>query len=260
MAANLEQLPNPFQGEPPDREKWVLGQELWFNPERLRKNIGAPERCWPVWLKDLSLAGSRHPRWPCIRREDLFAHCGQANTPDLTLQAYVAIVAWGAGSSARSQSRALKPLREAHAKGQLPTAGEDMLGAVDAARAGSPVDAYKALHGTDGNGGDRRVAFLGPAYGTKLLYFCAYNICEAAGQQPPLIFDSNVAQAVRWLTNLDWNSGNWSADTYRTYLDLASSWAQQWRTTPDVVERVLFDVGRSQKLAVTSLSAWTCRR
>jgi hypothetical protein len=85
--------------------------------------------------------------------------------------------------------------------------------------------------------GRLRIDWLGPAYGTKLLYFAAYDARTAAGRTPPLILDSNVAQAINWLTGTDWPSGDWPPATYAAYLELAYSWAEHWDTTPDVIER-----------------------
>ena len=57
-----------------------------------------------------------------------------------------------------------------------------------------------------------------------------------------------------WLTKDEWPKDGWTADEYRAYLELAVHWATLWQVEPDVVERVLFAVGRSEALAVNSLT------
>jgi hypothetical protein len=46
----------------------------------------------------------------------------------------------------------------------------------------------------------------------------------------------------------------WTTDQYEEYLHVAAAWAKQWKTEADVVERVLFAIGRSgSEIAIRSL-------
>lgn len=258
-------MPLPFRGAPPDRNDTVLRHGFAYDPDGIRADTPEASRCWPNVLDLLPLAQRQdHPTWRRITRGDLFTLCRAADSAVKAVQAYVAVGAWGTGSRVLSRRRALKPLKELSKTGELDQVGHSLVRAVELAVTQSPEAAYLALHGprnrrtassatTDGSGG-LRVGGLGPAYGTKFLYFAAYDACVAEGQRPPLILDSNVAQAVSWLTGTQWPSGNWLPDTYAAYLDLACSWAKQWGTEPDVIERVLFAVGQSDYLAVKSLA------
>jgi hypothetical protein len=137
------------------------------------------------------------------------------------------------------------------------TLGKKLADAVAIAKTQSPVDAYAALYGTGPGEGTLRIDQLGPSYGTKVLYFAAYDQLQGAGEVPPLILDSNVATALHWLGCANWPSpgwDNWSTTQYADYLDIAASWARQWNTQPDVIERVLFDIGKSQRLAIQALT------
>jgi hypothetical protein len=87
-------------------------------------------------------------------------------------------------------------------------------------------------------GGESNVTWLGPAFFTKLLYFAGFD--RTPGPQP-LILDRFVAKTLGWRTT------GWTATDYGTYLDAATSWAGEYATTPDVVERTLFEIGKRRR-------------
>jgi hypothetical protein len=94
----------------------------------------------------------------------------------------------------------------------------------------SALDAYSLL------GGACRLRGLGPAFGTKYLYFCA----QPATGPRALILDRLVA---RWLARnagVSLNPGFWSSKTYGRYLELLGSWAEALGSTPDEVEMCIF--------------------
>ena len=54
-----------------------------------------------------------------------------------------------------------------------------------------------------------------------------------------------VVAGLNDFAELGWASDwQWSAAQYGQYLDLAASSAQEWNTTPDVIERALFERGK----------------
>jgi hypothetical protein len=115
------------------------------------------------------------------------------------------------------------------------------MAAIAAMRVDGPVSGYRALYA----GGAHRLIGLGPGFFTKVLYFAGWN--RAAGDRQPLILDRNVVIALNEQADLGWElNGQWSGDQYAKYLNLAHEWAARWGkgTTPDVVERVLFEHGR----------------
>jgi hypothetical protein len=99
-------------------------------------------------------------------------------------------------------------------------------------------------------GEDCRLRWLGPAFGTKYLYFCPQGPTPAA-----LILDRLVAQ---WLTrNLHRTirSGPWSPSTYHRYLDLLGSWAAAFGVAADAIERCIFQAQSDQ-----TRNQWAPRR
>lgn len=246
--------PLPFRGERPDRQSAVLGQSSRYDPVGWREAAPEAEGLWPDLLDTLptSVRSTKDRPLRLVSRSDVFSLAATASTPWSILSAYLAVAAWGAGMSARGRARSLRSLTATSARGELEAAGRKVVEAVELARSGSVVAAYAALHGRRPSEGQLRVTHLGPAYGTKVLYFAAYE--HRGSGLPPLILDSRVATALGWLTKDEWPTDGWTADEYRAYLELAVHWAALWAVEPDVVERVLFAVGRSEALAVNSLT------
>jgi hypothetical protein len=240
-------LPLPFRGTPPDRQSSVLDQTSRFPPANWKADTPHPAKCWPSVLETLPLSvrstATRILR--LISRDDIFSLTAKLTTPTETLQSFVATAVWGVGMRAQSRERVLRVLAEAPAPTQLNTVGQKILDAVTVARTTSPVAAYAALHSKNPQEAALNVKFLGPSYGTKILYFAAYH--QFGGDLPPLILDRWVATALNWLRGTAWGTeqGGWTPDQYAEYLEVAASWAHAWGTEPDVVERVLFAIGQS---------------
>jgi hypothetical protein len=114
--------------------------------------------------------------------------------------------------------------------------------AAECARQGDVRGAYESLirRGT--------VPYLGPAFFTKFLYF-------ASNQDDPrcLILDARVARS---LYRMGWSmaptypsrsfSFNWYTDTYVSYCELLTRWADAAKTRPDLFERRLFEEGKGE--------------
>ncbi|TQL58951.1 hypothetical protein FB474_0294 [Oryzihumus leptocrescens] len=228
--------PLPFRGTPPNRDRHVLQQGFWFKAHRWSSRLDPA--AWPPELDACPESIDR--RW--IDRRALFAIADRAGDPVGAIHTLVATSIWGTSTSARGRARRLRVF---HA--DLAAVGDSVAHAVNVMLQDGPVAAYRTLH-------DRgpSVKHLGPAFGTKVLYFAGYN--HTTEHPRPLILDRYVALALNQLCGWSWPDAGWTADQYATYLDLAERWAAAWDTEADVIELVLFNVGKSDKLAIAALS------
>lgn len=237
--------PLPFRGTPPARQTAVLDHSSRYDPAVWQAAVPQPALCWSEVLNTLTVSIRSTPTRTLrlVSRADLFSLAARAGDVQGALRAFVSAAAWGVGMSARYRERCLKVLKNPALNGQLNGVGRKLADAVVLARGESPVAAYAALHGTNRGEGALSIEYLGPAYGTKVLYFAAYS--EHAGKVAPLILDRRVATALNWIRHTAWPMTGWTTDQYEEYLHVAAAWAKQWGTEADVVERVLFAIGRS---------------
>ena len=238
----------------PNRTAVILQHGFEFDPSAWQGELAEFSRSWPPALDRLGPSPTPDRERQGLRlitRADVFALVESADSPEAALKGYVATMVWGCGMRARPRRRCLNALGGRGAA-QLPDrVGEKLIDALDIARKTSPIDAFDALHGEKAKIDGTSIHGLGPAYGTKLLYFGAYS--SHAGPLRPLIMDSNVVKALNWIRETSWDDYTWDTGQYREYLELADEWARRWNTEPDVIERVLFEVGQSRKLAIESL-------
>lgn len=214
----------------------MLAQPVNFDPARWKERQPDPSM-WPTELD----ACPQGRRWPYVDRRTVFDIASDADRPRGAIQTYVASAVWGTGTRARGVARRLRPLHQDRA-------AEVLADAARLARREGTLRAFERLHG-DGNA----VKGLGPSFGTKFLYFAGYGHATAPGPRP-LILDQYVAAALRRLDALDLPSGGWSPTQYESYLAVAHAWADAWATDPDVVERVLFAIGKTEPLVVDVLA------
>jgi len=171
-----------------------------------------------------------------LTRGGLFALGSAVETVDDLLSFLWHVLAWGSGTSRRSNRRRIENCR---------TDAALLRRAFDAVRAGDPEEAY----GTLIRRGGAMIPQFGPAFFTKFLYFAS----EGAALRC-LILDARVA---RGLYKAGWNmaptyptktfSYNWHTATYVSYCELLERWAGQSgaEVTPDMFERALFEAGRA---------------
>ncbi|WP_422733381.1 hypothetical protein ACN26Y_21455 [Micromonospora sp. WMMD558] len=226
MSSPASSHPLPFRGLPPDRLRWVERQTTEFDPQLWQDALSADSRWWP---RELEEAGST------IDRTLVHVIGRRATEPVAAAHTFVAATVWGSGN------RRIR-LRTRSWADAFEVVANRLAAAARLLQDEGPFPAYAALL----PGGRLYVNGVGPSFFTKFLYFAGY--LSAVDQLRPLIFDRVVRDALRMLCGLDLR-GNSVAD-YETYLELARNWAQEWQTEPDVVERVLFDVGKCPRLAV----------
>jgi hypothetical protein len=188
-----------------------------------QQGIRWPRARWLAAFPESGDALAALPDW--LDRGTVRAACsGAAGSPAAAWQAFVVVMAWGYGTVGYGAWRTARILQgDAHAPDRLASIAQQL------AERGA-LDAYGLL------GGACRLRGLGPAFGTKYLYFCPQR---AAGPRA-LILDRLVA---RWLArnvSVSFNPGFWSSKTYRRYLDLLGSWADALGVASDEVEWCIF--------------------
>lgn len=94
----------------------------------------------------------------------------------------------------------------------------------------------EAAYGALSNAAESRLKKLGPAFGTKYLYFC-----QPEGQRPrALIHDSQIAKWFRTHAGTSLGSEGWSPPTYAEYLRTMHAWATELACEPDDLEMCIF--------------------
>jgi hypothetical protein len=170
---------------------------------------------------------------PVVRR----ACSGAAAGPADAERAFLAVMAWGYGRVGYGPFRVQRMLDAA------PDAGVWLQTAAGELSEGDPAAAYRVL----GDHGMSRLPGLGPAFGTKFLYFCS-----PAGEHPALILDRLVAAWLRENTSLAVAEGRWSPRTYERYLEAMFGWADELDMAADELESCIF-----AEQAGLSGSQWT---
>lgn len=217
-----------FSETAPDRELYILGHTMSLSPAHWLDRLPQTDM-WPPALDVLP----RGKKWPEIDRGTLFSMAQEIATPLAAVHWYIAVCAWGVGLSARNVTRRVRVLQD------NPDAGQRILDATAVLRTEGAVAGYVAYS----PGGVGRLRGLGPGFWTKLLYFAGYDHTPDGRQ--PLILDQYVVAGLNDVAGLGWASDwQWSAAQYDQYLDLVASFAQKWNTTPDVIERALFERGK----------------
>jgi hypothetical protein len=102
-------------------------------------------------------------------------------------------------------------------------------------RRGNPGPGWRPRR-LPGAGRQNRLKRLGPAFGTKFLYFCP----QASAAPPALILDRLVAEWLAEHTHLHVDPVPWSLTTSTLYLEELGRWADALDVSPDVVEERVF--------------------
>jgi hypothetical protein len=141
-------------------------------------------------------------------------------------QAFLVSRAWGEGQNGYGTSRATEIFE------LNPDVPGHLLKAVRVLRDEGALAAYGRLS----NEGDCRLENLGPAFGTKFLYFS-----QPEGQRPrALIHDAQIAKWFRTRAGTSLGSEGWSRPTYKKYLRTMHDWASDLDCEPDDLEMCIF--------------------
>jgi hypothetical protein len=160
-----------------------------------------------------------------LDRATVRASCLDApSSPAAARHAFLVAMAWGYGTVGYGPWRTARILQES------PNAPDRLAKVAQHLSSRGALDAYGLL------GGNCRLRELGPAFGTKYLYFCPQS---AAGPQA-LIFDRLVAAWLAEHVDVRLNPVPWAPRTYRRYLELVSSWADALSVTCEEIEQCIF--------------------
>lgn len=144
-------------------------------------------------------------------------------TPQGMFDAMVAVYAWGWSTSPVGVLRARRVLLAGHevVGGQLLAARARVLEA-------GALEGYWALARA------HRVPGLGPAFGTKFLYFAS------ADEGRALIFDKLVSDWLRGRVDIRIPPARWVRSGYEYYLAFMQSWADELSIDAHVLEELVF--------------------
>lgn len=180
---------------------------------------------WTDWLTRLpeEVSGARR-----ICRADLFAM--PVDEPDDLVRLLIGCYVWGAGPQPRLVGRYTQVLRH----NDHDRVRESLTAAHRVLVTEGAVEAYRSLRG-----GPNRLAYLGPSFFTKFLYF-------ADRTRRALILDRFVAAELRSGLGWDFHRTGWTTAEYKRWLDHAHETAIAESVRPDLIEITLFQAGKAR--------------
>ena len=190
-----------------------------------------PGMAWPRerWIRLFpDQRDALHALPDLLDRDIVRRACEAAAADDASAQrAFLAVMAWGYGETV-----GYGPWRAHRVLTDTPDAAARLASVARTLYQEGPLDAYRRL----ASDGDCTLRWLGPAFGTKYLYFCppGPHVLRA------LILDSLVAEWLRDEVALDLNPVPWSQPIYRRYLEHIHQWATALECAPDDVEYCIF--------------------
>jgi hypothetical protein len=159
-----------------------------------------------------------------LDRQTVRAACANStnSAPD-AMRAFLATMAWGYGRVGYGVWRVAQAFTDLRV-------GRKLLDVARTLDQEGPQAAYQQM------GGESRLPLIGPAFGTKFLYFCDSGRFGRRG----LILDRLVAVWLRENTHFWVNSVPWSPNRYGAYLNQMREWAANLAVEPDALELVIF--------------------
>jgi len=160
-----------------------------------------------------------------ISRRDVQYRAQQASRGECqAVEAFLISMVWGYGPTGYGPWRTSRVLNENH------DAAQRLLRTANAESMENEERSYIHL------AKESRLTFLGPAFGTKYLYF----ISKRPPIELPLILDAVVSRALLELAGVAISAKTWNPSAYQNYLALLRGWAAEISVSPPDVERVLF--------------------
>jgi hypothetical protein len=146
--------------------------------------------------------------------------------PDKAEFAFLVVKAWGEAGNGYGPSRALKSMKSTDQPGRR------LLAAAEILRDRGTQAAYEAMS----DGGPCRIFNVGPAFGTKYLFFSQ----PAALRPMALIHDKNVGDWLHGHAGFPPWSTAWRPKRYAAYVGQMHRWAASLDCVPDQVELCMF--------------------
>lgn len=140
------------------------------------------------------------------------------------LEAFVTVMAWGFGNVGYGPYRSKRIIDST--RGSI----SRLHRVAQALEADGAIAAYDLFRTSC------RLAWLGPAFGTKFLYFAQ----PERGAPKALIHDALVTAWLERQLGIGLSSLGWDTATYRRYLDLAADWARHLGCEPEDIEYAMF--------------------
>ena len=161
---------------------------------------------------------------PTIDRERVRQACAEAAASEKAAKnAFLATIVWGYGNVGYGVWRVAQAFKDRDA-------GRRLLDVSVALNSDGPQASYRLMAGAS------RLHRIGPAFGTKFLYFAD----SGRHNRRALILDRLVAEWLRRYTAFRVNPVPWAPTTYDAYLDQMHEWAEGLQVEPDAVELAIF--------------------
>lgn len=220
LARNFSRLSDLLSSVWSSQELPDLQQALdWAASDNQQRAIPWPQKRWITAFPRQRGLLSALP--DLLTRSDVRAVCDQLpETPRGATDAFIVSMAWGYGQANYGIHRTQKVLDTAGAE-----AGRSLARAARLATEEGPEGAYEHL------AGHGRLHGLGPAFGTKFLYF--HN-------QDALILDQVIADWFMGVTGKNLRPTAWNLDSYTEYLAAMECWAAEAGLPADRLEEAAF--------------------
>jgi hypothetical protein len=159
-----------------------------------------------------------------LDRQHIREICAKAtDSADAAKDAFLATMAWGYGNVGYGAWRVGQAFKD-------PDAGHKLLDVALVLKRHGPAHAYRLMAGPS------RLRRIGPAFGTKFLYFAD----SGRHDRRALILDRLVAEWLRLNTSFRINPVPWAPANYDSYLDQMREWAATLEVEPDALELAIF--------------------
>lgn len=209
----------------------------------LWKQAGCPDQhpspwspiAWGKWFPEHADFLAELPQ--SVSRTDATATCAEApNGPEQATRAFVAAMIWGYGRVGYGPFRTKRVLTENE------RAGQTLADVAKLARDEGGPAAFEWLAQPQ-----HRLRWLGVAFATKYLFFCAAN-----GSRTPAPVLDRLVRGWLW-RNAGWSlSLDWNVTDYHAYVDAVCAWGAELGVTSGNVEMLMFQLAAN----ADPTSAW----